>query len=407
MSRQGWLSAVLGVLLIGAAILAYYFYQAREAEEARLQSALAITKADLEELAAEQRQLEETLAGARQRLAQRTTSADQLEAELDQALQALNATEEELRKATESRGQLEAERDRLAAELAAMSALLAGVSAELEQSQARAEGLSGQLTEAEQRIQQIGDERDRLSAALEVAVASERRLATRAVELERQLADARQALEQLQAEQETVTARYLETQAELAQQAARAETASETVAELEARLAAERAAMDTLEGRLQALTNEKDTLVSRLEDGTTVIKLPESILFDSGSARIGESGRQTLQLLATALTSFPDHLISVQGHSDSRPIAPSLQDRYPTNWELSSARAASAVRVLTDTGIQARRMQAVGYADTRPLVPETDATSRRTNRRIEVLLYPPTLTVRPRAVQPAPSSPES
>ena len=96
----------------------------------------------------------------------------------------------------------------------------------------------------------------------------------------------------------------------------------------------------------------------------------------------------TLTLLADALKSFPDHLISIQGHSDSRSIAPALQSLYPTNWELSASRAASAVRVLREAGIDPSRMQAVGFADARPLVKEIDTVSRRKNRRIEVLLYP-------------------
>ena len=356
MSRYGWLSIVLAVLLLIAAGFAYYFHQAWQADRSRLGAELQAAAAEVDQLTAERRRLEDELAGARQRLAQRNSSADQLETELDQALEALAATEEELRKATGRAGQLQTERDRLGADLA--------------QANGNAERLSGRQRELEQTLAQARQT------------------------LEQQHAE----LEELSQERESAATRYHQAREQLALQQARAESASETVAELEARLAAERAAMDTLENRLQDLSNEKETLVSRLEDGTTVIKLPESILFDSGSAIIGASGRQTLQFLATALASFPSHQISIQGHSDSRTISPALQDRYPTNWELSASRAASAVRVLRETGIEASRMQAVGYADTRPLVAETDAASRGKNRRIEVLLYPDTLTIRPQAL---------
>lgn len=73
--------------------------------------------------------------------------------------------------------------------------------------------------------------------------------------------------------------------------------------------------------RPEALSqNEKQTLVSLFEDGTTVIKLPENIVLNSGFAPLGEPGRETLQLLATALESFAEHLISIQGHGESRRI---------------------------------------------------------------------------------------
>jgi len=201
-------------------------------------------------------------------------------------------------------------------------------------------------------------------------------------------------LDQAVAERETVEDEYRQAREQLALQQARNQNYTETIDELEARLNLESTAMNELQEQLQLLSNERQTLVSRLEDGTTVIKLPESIVFASGSADIGDSGRETLQLLADALVSFPDHLISIQGHSDSRSISPTLQEKYPSNWELSTARAASAVQVLGQSGIQANRMQAVGYADTRPLVEETNAQSRRTNRRIEVLLYPNQFTMR-------------
>jgi len=201
-------------------------------------------------------------------------------------------------------------------------------------------------------------------------------------------------LDQAVAERETVEDEYRQAREQLALQQARNQNYTETIDELEARLNLESTAMNELQEQLQLLSNERQTLVSRLEDGTTVIKLPESIVFASGSADIGDSGRETLQLLADALVSFPDHLISIQGHSDSRSISATLQEKYPSNWELSTARAASAVQVLGQSGIQANRMQAVGYADTRPLVEETNAQSRRTNRRIEVLLYPNQFTMR-------------
>jgi chemotaxis protein MotB len=264
---------------------------------------------------------------------------------------------------------------------------------ELDTNRAALEQAREQISEQQEQLDKQETDRQQLEASLATAREEQSQARSRASELTEELATTRTALEQARdqiaqrkaaldevaAERQSVAEQYRQAREQLALQQAESRDASETIAELKGRLQREHSAMDNLQTRLQALSEERQTLVSQLKDGTTVIKLPENIVFNSGSARIGEAGRQTLQLLANALESFPDHTISVQGHTDSRPISPSLQSRYPTNWELSASRATSAVRVLREQGIAADRMQAVGYADTRPLVSETDAASRRIN----------------------------
>lgn len=202
-------------------------------------------------------------------------------------------------------------------------------------------------------------------------------------------------IEQLQnqlTEAATTEELYLAAREALALEQAENETYSETIARLEAEMAAEAEAMSALEEKLQSqlseLNQENEKLVTQLEDGTTAIKLPESILFASGSAQISDEGQQALAVLGDALQSFPTHLISVQGHTDSQKISANTAVLYPSNWELSTARASSAVRALLSIGIPASQLQAVGFADTQPLVAETDAGTRQQNRRIEVILFP-------------------
>jgi chemotaxis protein MotB len=189
--------------------------------------------------------------------------------------------------------------------------------------------------------------------------------------------------------------RYRETRSLLAVQLADNQDYSAVIETLERQLAQESAAMEMLRQQLskdQVVSQaEQDELVSVTAAGTTIIKLPGHILFESGSARIDDNGRQTLSRLADALASFPRHTISIEGHSDSLPIATAYQYLYPTNWELSAARASAAVQVLSELGIETRRMQAVGRADTQPVANESDEASRRLNRRIEILLYPDSL----------------
>lgn len=89
-----------------------------------------------------------------------------------------------------------------------------------------------------------------------------------------------------------------------------------------------------------------------------------------------------LRKLVTVLNSTP-HQIVIEGHTDSVPIR---SYRYPSNWELSGARAGSVVRYLEANGVSSQRLSAVGYADTRPLGDNGTADGRANNRRVELIL---------------------
>ena len=394
MAQRGWVTTALMILLVLIAGAGAYFYWSLNDELSQMTSAYEETLAGarqgqqaLADLQAEQERLRQQLLRAQERLEQRTTSADQLETEL-------NDTRRNLTGARQQIIDLERRIETLKKDLAVAETLASDRGEQLAHSQEQVAELTARRQDLEASLATAREEQTRARAQADEL---EDTLETARAELDQtrgQVEQRKAALDEVAAERQSVAEQYRQAREQLALQQVRSQNASETIAELEARLQREQSAMNDLQARLQALSNEKQTLVSRLEDGTTVIKLPEKIGFDFGSARIGEPGRQTLQLLANALESFPDHTISVQGHSDSRPISRRLQFRYPTNWELSASRAASAVRVLRDTGIAAERMQAVGYADTRPLVEETNDASRRMNRRIEVLLYPDELQVK-------------
>lgn len=195
-------------------------------------------------------------------------------------------------------------------------------------------------------------------------------------------------IEALSESKDSIASQYLSARQQIALQQSKSQDYSDTIATLQQELDNENSAMTDLSQLLNRLTETNEALVRKLENGSTMIELPERVLFQSGSATINTQGLQTINLLVTALRSFPNHIISVQGHSDSRPIAPVLQTQFPSNWELSAARAAAAVRVLVDSGIAANRLQAVGFADSKPLVQEVNASTRAQNRRIEILLVP-------------------
>ncbi|MGQ7262357.1 OmpA/MotB family protein [Vreelandella sp. V005] len=124
--------------------------------------------------------------------------------------------------------------------------------------------------------------------------------------------------------------------------------------------------------------------VSQGREGVT-LRIDTSLLFPSGQAVLTPQGRGVIESLMDVLARF-DGQISVEGHTDSVPIATA---RFPSNWELSSARAIAVVRHLERQGFNISRMRAVGYADTQPMEPNATADGRAANRRVELLLRQP------------------
>ena len=114
-----------------------------------------------------------------------------------------------------------------------------------------------------------------------------------------------------------------------------------------------------------------------------VIRVQEKGLFKGGRAVLKGSFKDTLVDLGEALTEIPG-LVTVSGHTDSIPLK---NKRYRSNWDLSSARAASVVTLFReDAGVPAERLAAIGYADSRPVAPNDTAENRAENRRVEISL---------------------
>lgn len=132
--------------------------------------------------------------------------------------------------------------------------------------------------------------------------------------------------------------------------------------------------------------------------GRVNLRVKDNILFSSGDAALSPTGQSLIDRLAERLKSG-SYPISVQGHTDDRPIHTT---QYPSNWELSAARAASVVQQLIAQGVQPDRLSAVGYADTRPIAPNGTPTGRAENRRVdlELQLPAPTAPTRPPAGTP-------
>ncbi len=121
----------------------------------------------------------------------------------------------------------------------------------------------------------------------------------------------------------------------------------------------------------------------RMNKRGVFVDINEAILFDPGSAKIKESGIQVLKKLEGLINDFENELV-IEGHTDDVPMRTAL---YPSNWELSTARAVSVLRYLSEVeGVDPKRLSAVGYGEYRPMVPNNSVENRSINRRVNILI---------------------
>lgn len=127
-----------------------------------------------------------------------------------------------------------------------------------------------------------------------------------------------------------------------------------------------------------------DRLTFRLEARGLVVAIStDKVLFQAGRAELEPEGMQLLDLVAAQIRSS-DFDLAVEGHSDARPISTA---RYPSNWELSAARATTVLRYLVDRhGFDPTRLTASGFADTRPIAVGDSDAARAKNRRVEIVI---------------------
>jgi chemotaxis protein MotB len=149
----------------------------------------------------------------------------------------------------------------------------------------------------------------------------------------------------------------------------------------------EAAEFASLKKQLEQELNQTQVQVTQLKNQMRVINLTSEVLFNSGSAEIKPVGQKVLSLIASTLNNYPNRQVFIEGHTDDIPMG--KNSFYRSNWELSSARAISAVEILQDNNqVSPERLKVVGHGEFKPITSNETAEGRRFNRRIEIRLLP-------------------
>jgi chemotaxis protein MotB len=311
----------------------------------------------------EQQRLRDELAAARMQLADRDREIASLRSGSSDSLRSAQA---ELDRSKSRSAELErqlADRDREIASLRSGAGDSSRLASQLSSAEGDKARLAAELAASQASLvalQAGGGDKDKLAADL---AAANQRTAT----LESQLAECAAARK-----------RITELEGQLADR-------DKELASLRGDLSAEMAKLkEAQRGLIRALRPqiEKGTITVDLNNDRLLINLASGYLFGSGEDELKPVGADALKQVGAILKDFPEYKVAVEGHTDNRPIRSSLKKKFPTNKELSEARAANAAKALTEGGLGAATT--TGYADTKPVAPNTTDAGRAKNRRVEV-----------------------
>ncbi len=192
-------------------------------------------------------------------------------------------------------------------------------------------------------------------------------------ELSQRLKAVGQSIETLSGEKGTLSKALAETRARL-EELRRQQAAAEARA----------AEFRSLIARFQKLVDAGQLKVI-MRGGRMLLELSNDVLFDSGRTDLKDVGKKTLGEVAQILRTMPERRFQVAGHTDNVKIQ---TPRFPSNWELSTARAVEVVKLLVDSSMDARNLSAAGYGEFAPVESNDAPEGRAKNRRIEIALVP-------------------
>lgn len=232
----------------------------------------------------------------------------------------------------------------------------------------------------------------------------------RDLKLERDLENAENLLEQREQEKQNIETQYknirlgyANLEQKLQDQESMNLSLSNKVNKLEFDLKKRNAVVQLQENVIQLLDDPNKTIETSLKDqieaklleiekaeGKTKLVFLNEDIFLRSSINLSKKGKNLLVELANSIKKNKLQSIVVEGHTDNIPVSGSSKHKFPTNWEISTARAVAVVRFLQEKGgIEPERLSAVGYSYYRPAAPNDTKEGRRQNRRVEIILGPP------------------
>ncbi|MEW6776146.1 MAG: OmpA family protein [Bdellovibrionota bacterium] len=270
--------------------------------------------------------------------------------------------------------------------------------------QAKQRATAGELDTAKGRVSELETEKAALQGDLERTT---QELQKKIAQLEENLAERqKESQERLQKMADDLDAAKRAGSEQLArlqsEYDAAKEEAAKQISQTEQDLAAAREQAQSAQEKVKKMTETYDSLVDNLQDeikeksvrisklkNNLRIDLVDKILFDSGSDVVNERGKKVLAKVSNVLKNIKDRRVVVEGHTDNVPIKKgALAERFPTNWELSAARAVSVVRLLEQYGVPSEKLSAAGYSEYRPIASNSTDEGKSQNRRIEIQLQP-------------------
>jgi len=191
---------------------------------------------------------------------------------------------------------------------------------------------------------------------------------------------------------------------ELKKVTARCETAEKSITAMQSDLSATRSELDQLRKqkevtakRLAAFKELTDKFKKMIDSGRVdvvirngrmMVKMPASVLFDSGKAELSRDGELALMEVAIVLRALSDRTFLIEGHTDNRPVENAKGGRFKNNWELSTARAVTVVQFMIEAKMKPENLIAAGRGEFDPVTDNKSAKGLQENRRIEIVLLP-------------------
>jgi chemotaxis protein MotB len=139
--------------------------------------------------------------------------------------------------------------------------------------------------------------------------------------------------------------------------------------------------------KMKSEISQGQVTISELK-GKLTVNMVDAVLFDSGKAEVKPEGLAVLQKVVDILKTVKDKAIRIEGHTDNVHISGALARKYPSNWELSAARAINVARHLLQQGIDPAVLSAVAYGEYKPVATNDTEEGKAKNRRIEIILVP-------------------